>query len=179
MLRRIFTFGGLAGLIVGGLLFGTSLTWAGGPPPSWGAAAGYAGMLIALSLVFVGVKRQRDEAGGGVIRFWPALLMGLGISAVAGVLYVLAWEAALAVTGMDFAKDYGAMVIEQKRAAGASAEALAKLEADMAAFAASYANPLMRMPMTFAEIFPVGVIVSLVSAALLRNPRFLPARAAA
>jgi hypothetical protein len=30
--------------------------------------------------------------------------------------------------------------------------------------------------MTFVEIFPVGVLVSLVSVALLRNPRFLPAR---
>ncbi len=39
-----------------------------------------------------------------------------------------------------------------------------------------YAKPWYRMPMTFAEIFPVGILVSLVSAALLRNPRFLPAR---
>jgi hypothetical protein len=30
--------------------------------------------------------------------------------------------------------------------------------------------------MTFVEIFPVGVLVSLISAALLRNRRFLPAR---
>ena len=29
--------------------------------------------------------------------------------------------------------------------------------------------------MTFAEIFPVGVLVSLVSALVLRNPRALPA----
>lgn len=39
-----------------------------------------------------------------------------------------------------------------------------------------YANPLFRLPMVFAEIFPVGVLVSLISAALLRNRRFLPAR---
>jgi len=30
--------------------------------------------------------------------------------------------------------------------------------------------------MTFIEIFPVGVLVSLVSAGLLRNSRFLPVR---
>jgi hypothetical protein len=39
-----------------------------------------------------------------------------------------------------------------------------------------YDNPLYRLPMTFAEIFPVGLLVTLVSAVLLRNPRFLPAR---
>ena len=39
-----------------------------------------------------------------------------------------------------------------------------------------YANPLFRLPMTFIEIFPVGLLVALVSAALLRNPSFLPAR---
>ncbi len=38
-----------------------------------------------------------------------------------------------------------------------------------------YANPLYRLPMTFLEIFPVGLIVALVSAALIRNARFLPA----
>jgi hypothetical protein len=47
----------------------------------------------------------------------------------------------------------------------------------MEAFKLQYANPMIRMPMTFAEIFPVGLLVSLVSAGLLRNPRFLPARA--
>ncbi|MBA8886352.1 hypothetical protein FHW12_000543 [Dokdonella fugitiva] len=46
----------------------------------------------------------------------------------------------------------------------------------MEAFKADYANPFYRLPMTFAEIFPVGVLVSLVSAALLRNPRFLAQR---
>ena len=46
----------------------------------------------------------------------------------------------------------------------------------MAEFRASYADPLYRLPMTFAEIFPVGLLISLVSAAALRNPRVLPRR---
>jgi hypothetical protein len=37
-----------------------------------------------------------------------------------------------------------------------------------------YADPLYRLPMTFIEIFPIGVLVSLIAAALLRNRRFLP-----
>ncbi|MGH8212718.1 MAG: hypothetical protein ACREPP_05750, partial [Rhodanobacteraceae bacterium] len=67
-------------------------------------------------------------------------------------------------------------VIAGEKARGASAEALAKLTADMAKFKLQYADPLFRLPMTFIEIFPVGVLVSLVSAALLRNSRFLAVR---
>jgi hypothetical protein len=48
----------------------------------------------------------------------------------------------------------------------------------MEAFKVQYANPMYRLPMTFVEIFPVGVLVSLVSAGLLRNSRFLPFRRA-
>jgi len=178
MFRSILTWGTVAGLIVGSVLFGTTVTMAGSPPSlTVGMVIGYASMLVALSAVFVGIKRHRDATLGGVIRFWPAFGMGLGISVVAGVFYVLAWEAALAVTGMDYMAGYTARLLEEKRAAGASEAELAKVGAEMAAFAKQYANPLYRMPMTFAEIFPVGVLVSLVSAALLRNPRFLSARA--
>jgi len=46
-------------------------------------------------------------------------------------------------------------------------------------FAMMYANPLFRMPITFTEILPVGILVSLFPALLLRNSRFMPARAAA
>jgi len=39
-----------------------------------------------------------------------------------------------------------------------------------------YRNPLFRIPVTFSEIAPVGVLVSFVTAALLRNPRVLPTK---
>jgi hypothetical protein len=56
----------------------------------------------------------------------------------------------------------------------AQLEAAAAQAAD---FARMYRNPLYRMAFTFIEIFPVGILVSLISAALLRNARLLPARA--
>ncbi len=173
MLRKILVFGTYAGLIVGSILFGTTVGFKDHPPLELGMVIGYASMLIALSMVFVGVKRHRDIDRGGVIRFWPAFGMGLAISIVAGVFYVLAWEAAVAVTGMDFGSVYANILIEQQKAQGMSGEALAKFVADMEQFQRDYANPFYRMPMTFTEIFPVGVLVSLISAALLRNSRFM------
>ena len=105
-----------------------------------------------------------------------ALWIGLGVSVVAGVIYTLGWEISLAATHYEFADSYGAAMIAAARAHGASPARLAEVAASMQAFKAQYANPLYRLPMTFAEIFPVGVVISLVSAALLRNSRFLPAR---
>ena len=178
MLQKILSYGALAGLIVGIPMFGLALAMEGHPPLAYGMLIGYLTMLIALSTVFVAIKRHRDAELGGIIRFWPAFGLGLGISFVASVMYVLAWEAVQAVTHMDFAASYGQVLIEEQRARGVSAAALAKTIAEMEQFKVDYANPLFRLPMTFTEIFPIGVLVSLVSAALLRNNRFLALRRA-
>jgi hypothetical protein len=176
MLRKIVSYGAVAGLAVGVPLFGLTVGLNGHPPLRYGVLIGYLTMLLALSTVFMAIKRHRDDALGGVIRFWPALALGLAISLVASVFYVMAWEAALAVTGMDFGGDYASALIAQEKAKGVSPQALARFTAEMEQFKRQYANPLFRLPMTLAEIFPVGVVVSLVSAALLRNNRFLPAQ---
>ena len=178
MLRTIVKFGVISGLIVGAFEVATVTAFSGEPPLKYGMLIGYTTMLIALSAVFVGIKKHRDADRGGVIGFWPALGVGLGISFIAGIFYVAAWEAVQAMTHMDFASSYANAVIASEKAKGASAAALAKLTADMAEFKVQYANPMFRLPMTFVEIFPVGVLVSLVSAGLLRNSRFLPARRA-
>ena len=177
MWRNIVKYGVIAGLVVAAGMWGTLLAFRGDMPHGMlGMALGYLSMLVALSAVFVGIKHHRDVDRGGVIRFWPAFGMGLGISLVAGIFYVLAWELAQATVVGDFASHYAASTIAQAKASGADAAALARLSAQMESFKLQYADPLFRLPMTFAEIFPVGVLVSLVSAAVLRNPRVLPAR---
>jgi hypothetical protein len=176
MLRKILSYGALAGLFAGGCLSVLAITLADKGMLAYGEVAGYLTMLIALSAIFVAIKRHRDKELGGVIRFWPAFGLGLGISFVASLFYMASWELAVAVTKVDFATSYSDFLIEQEKAKGASAEALAKLGAEMAEFKVMYANPLIRLPMTFLEIFPVGLLVSLVSAGLLRIRGFLPAR---
>lgn len=176
MLKKILPYGTLAGLTVGLPQFGMALNMDGYQPSEYGVLLGYTIMLIALSLVFVAIKRHRDLEQGGVIRFWPAFGLGLGISLVASLFYILAWEAALAVTHMDFAGDYAKILIDEQKAKGVSGEALAQFTAQMEQFKLDYARPLYRMPLTLIEIFPVGVLVSLVSAGLLRNSRFLALR---
>ena len=73
--------------------------------------------------------------------------------------------------------EYMQAVIEGKKAAGMAGEELETLIASMETLSQQYASPLFRVPMTFLEIFPFGLIISLISAALLRNSKFLPAAA--
>lgn len=177
MWRTLLKYGVIAGLVAGGALLATILVFQGTPPSSGlGMALGFASMLVALSAVFVGIKHHRDTAGGGVVRFWPAFGLGLGISLVAALFYVAAWELCLLLMEQDFAAFFANSMVEGARAKGVDGADLARVVEEARAFEAMYRNPLLRMPMTFAEIFPVGVLVSLVSALVLRNPRVLPAR---
>ena len=176
MLRYILIYGVIAGVIVGVPLSIMTLTMSGHAMMQFGMLIGYLTMLIALSAVFLAIKRHRDVDLGGVIRFWPALALGLGVSVVAGVIYVVAWEVSCAIAHADFAGAYARAMIAQQETKGVSGAALERFKAEMEQFKVQYANPLYRWSMTFAEIFPVGVIVSLVSAGLLRSSRFMPAR---
>lgn len=136
---------------------------------------GYLVMLIALTLIFVGVKRYRDVECGGVIRFLPALGLGLGIAAVSGLVYVLVWEVYLAATDYAFFDDYIASIVQLRRDAGVPEAEIAREVAGMESYRSWYGDPLIRPLITFTEIFPLGLLVALISAGLLRNPRLLPA----
>ena len=129
---------------------------------------GYLLMLVVLTFIFVGVKRYRDAECGGVIRFGRAFLVGLGMAAFASLAYVVIFEIYLAATHYHF--------LDQELAAMSSANAGADAVRQRAEMASMLHNPLMRVPMVFLEIFPVGLLVALFSAALVRNPRLLPAR---
>lgn len=137
---------------------------------------GYAVMLASMTLLFVGVKRYRDIDCGGVIRFSRAFLIGLATAFVAGFVYAIGWELVLAISGIDFIGQYAATETERLRASGADAATIAAKAEEMRQLAISYQNPLFRFPLTFIEIFPVGLLAALVSAALLRNPKLFPAR---
>ena len=137
--------------------------------------AGYLSMLVALLFVFVGVKRYRDVNLGGVIGFGKALAVGLSIGLVSSIFYIVGWEVYMWQTDGTFMAHYIAENIERMRVAGESAEKIATFSAEMNAMAEQYKNPLVRVAFSLSEIFPVALIVSLVSAALLRRSSFMPA----
>jgi hypothetical protein len=178
MTNIIFLYGTFAGLIVSGIMLAV-IAAAGGSPEMGDNSLllGYTTMIIALSMIFFGVKRYRDRDLGGVIKFLPAFLMGLAITVVAGILYVLGWEVYMAATDGSYMKAYMDHYIAGEKAKGLAGPALDKLVTEMNEMMTAYnTNMPYRMGITFMEIFPVGVIIALISAALLRNPKLLPAR---
>lgn len=180
MIWIILGYGAVGGIVVGApMLWGMLSADTLGPMGEGGALIGYASMLVALTAVFLGIKHYRDKVLGGVVKFLPALGVGLGISAVASIGWVIAWELSLAITKFDFVNVYYGAMIEKAQAEGATPERIAQIRQEGVDFGAMYANPLIRMAITFVEMFPIGVVISLISAALLRNSRFLPAKATA
>jgi hypothetical protein len=175
MTRTILTYGLTSGLVV--ILASIGVILLGGHGHQSNLFLGYLIMLVALSSILIGVKQYRDQRLGGVIRFWSAFGLGLGIAVVASLVYVAVWELYLAATHYTFMDQYIAQTLAAKRAAGLTGAAYQHLAAEMESTRQMYANPIYRFGETFVEIFPVGLLIALVSAALLRNPRFLPARA--
>ena len=175
MIRIILTYGLISGFVVIGTTLATMAAF-GGDHGNGSLWLGYLIMLVALSSILVGVKQHRDQALGGAIRFWPAFMVGLGIALVASLAYVVVWEIYLAATHYTFMDKYVSAMLAARRAAGVTGADYAKAVAAADAMRVQYANPLYRFGMTFAEIFPVGLLIALVSAALLRNPKILPAK---
>lgn len=173
-LRYSFIYGGLASMVLAAFIAVTALL---NHQVKWVAtlAFGYSVMLVAMSFVFVGVKRYRDVEGGGVIKFRHALGLGLLIALIATAAYTLIWELYLAATHYRFMDDYIASMLARARASGKSAAEIAKLTTEFDAMRTMYANPLIRLPMTAMEVGPVGLVVAFAST-ILCNPRFLPAR---
>ncbi|MGN8226273.1 DUF4199 domain-containing protein [Gracilimonas sp. BCB1] len=174
MKQIVFTFGIIAGFI--NIMTGILLTNLGGEEmmhsnTQW---IGYLVMIIALSLIFVGVKQYRDQYLGGVIKFGKAFLIGLYISLVAGAIYVGTWEVYLAATDLNFMETYSTSVIESMKAEGASPSEISEMEEQMQYYTEMYENPISRMFITLTEILPVGLIISVISAALLRKSTFMP-----
>ena len=175
---RIITVYGLiaAIIVIIGWNIGIWLVPEGGAA---GMVVGYLSMLVATSFVFVGVKRYRDTELGGVIRFWPAFWLGLGIASVAAVAYVFSWEVYMWKTDYAFMNEYIAGYLKDLKASGASAAEIAKQSAEMQDFAKQYEQPLFRMLITLSEFAPIGLLIPLISAALLRKSSFMPAKAPA
>ena len=175
MRKTITTYGLIAGAVIAISVALSLALGSGDESPAALEWLGYAVMIIAFSVIFVAIKAYRDKELGGVIRFGTAFGVGIGVTLVASLIYVAAWEVNLYVTDYAFIEQYTQSLIETEEEAGASEAELAELTAEIEVLKERYANPLFRLPMTLLEIFPVGLLITLTSAAVLRNSRILPA----
>lgn len=165
MKKIVLTFGLLSGLVSAVLMFFTVLFI---DRIGWdkGVIVGYTGIVLSLLFVFFGVRSYRDNHLGGKITFGKAFGVGLLITLVSCVFYVIAWEIEYATLFSDFTDKYAAFAMEQARASGAD---LAAKAAEMEDMRKVMDNPIVRPLFIFIEPFPVGLLVTLISAAVLRK----------
>ena len=140
---------------------------------------GYSSMVLSFLLVFFGIRSYRDTVAGGAIGFVKAFQVGILITLVTCAMYVIAWEIAYFNFFPDILDHYSARVLAEMRATGASEAAIQETTASLAKLAKNYRNPLFNSAVTFMEAFPVGLIMTLLSAAILRRkpPQGAPASA--
>ncbi|MDQ4079157.1 MAG: DUF4199 domain-containing protein [Gemmatimonadota bacterium] len=130
---------------------------------------GYTSMVLAFLMVFFGIKSYRDNIYGGTISFGQAVKIGLLITLVASACYIVTWEVIYYWFQPDFAEKYAEYVLEKARVEGATEQELAAQAAEMARFREMYQNPLINAAFTFLEVFPIGLVITLISAAILRR----------
>lgn len=170
MKKIIWVCGIIAGLIsvswgvAGDALFGNSLSM------NTRVIFGYATMILAFSLIFVAVKNYRDNYNNGRITFGKALGIGLWITLIASTVYVVIWMIDFKYFVPDYGEKYTAQAIAEMKASGASAAEIKKQGAEMAATMAKYkSSAIFRVMFTYFEIVPVGIVISLIAALILKK----------
>ena len=178
MQRIIFIYGLIAGAIVSGMLVISQPMLSQGIINYDNAMiVGYTSMVIALSVVFFGIKTFRDQEGKGKISFGTAFKIGILITLIASLMYAISWEIYYNTMGTDFMEQYTSYHIKKLQEAGATVEKIEATRKEMATFSEQYRNPVIRFGMTLLEIFPVGLLITLICAALLRRKEILPQNA--
>ncbi|MCB0822900.1 MAG: DUF4199 domain-containing protein [Bacteroidales bacterium] len=167
MKKILLTYGIIAGLIVSVMMvltFGIDIGLKGSE------LLGYTTMVVAFSTIFIAIRTYRNNYLGGSISFGKGFLLGLYITLIASALYVISWMILSETVAKDYMDNYFNEAVEQIRQSSdlTQAEMDAKIS-EMDKFREMYKNPVVKIGMTFMEIFPVGLLITLISAAILRR----------
>ena len=140
---------------------------------------GYTLIVLSFLLVFFGIRSYREKHAQGQISFLRGFSVGIGITLITCVFYVAAWEIMYYNFMPDFADKYAEHMVAKARASGASQAAIEAQIEEMNKFRQAYRNPVYNSAMTFLEPFPIGLAITILSAAVLRRrPRPQPNPAA-
>jgi Protein of unknown function (DUF4199) len=176
MKKTILTFGLISGAILS-VLMAATVPFAHKIGFNRALLVGYTTMVLSFLMVYFGIRSYRDNLGGGYISFGRAFTIGLAITLISSVCYVLTWEVMYFKFMPDFMDEYNAHAIQKMQASGASAAAIETKVKELQDMKRMYDNPLMNAAMTIVEPLPVGLVITLASAAILRRkPKQQPAQ---
>lgn len=168
MKKNVLVFGTISGVLVSTFMF-FSMLLVSNNSFDGSMVVGYASMLVAFSFIFVATKNYRDKYNHGVVTFGKAFQIGLYIALIASTFYVITWALEYKFIMPDFMEKYSQHMVEQLTKNGASQQEIDAQTAMMAQNAEMYKNPLFFALFTYMEILPVGLLVSLISALILKK----------
>ena len=169
MKKNIFVFGTIAGLILTGFMMYAGIKLYNNPGDfSGNTIVGFAGMIGTYALMFAGIKNYRDKYNGGVISFGKAFKNGFLIALLASTFVVVTWLVAYYAFIPDFLdKYYLHMQIMAKTAE--SVEMMKQADQQMKVYSMFYKTPFGVAFVTYLEVLPIGVVVALISAFILKR----------
>lgn len=136
-----------------------------------GVIVGYTNIVLAFILVFFGIRSYRENVNGGAVTFGRAFVIGILITLISSICYMIAWQILFHNFMPDFFDKYAAHVIEKARASGATPEAIQSQTQEMDQMKQLVKNPFFHNLFVFLEPFPVGLVITLISSAILRKKR--------
>jgi hypothetical protein len=168
MKKVVITFGLLSGVILTLMMLGSMSLKQDQTDFKLAEVVGYVSMIVSLSMAFFGIRSYRDNYLQGNINFGKAFQVGLYITLIASAIYVTGWMIYSHYTP-ELMNEYFKHSIEEVKNSGATAaEVQAKIN-EMKKYQEMYKNPLVKIGFTFLEIFPVGLLISLLCAAFLKK----------
>jgi len=171
MKKTVIVFGLISGVIITGMMMWSVYVCYHNENFKGNDTLGYTAMIVAFSFIFVGVRSYRNNYQNGVISFGKAFKAGLFITLIASTIYVLVWLVYYYGFIPDFMDKYTDYVLRTAKADGATAAELGKKAEEMANFKELYKNPVMVVLITYSEVFPLGLVIALISALLLKRRR--------
>jgi Protein of unknown function (DUF4199) len=168
MKKTVLTFGLIAGLIIS-VLMDTSVLLSDKIGSGHSLLLGYANMVASFLLIYFGIRSYRDNTLAGQISFGRAFACGILITLISTVCYVIMWEILYFNFIPHYMDGYFAAQIHKVQSAGLDAATTAARVTAIQHSQELYHNPLVNMAYTLMEPLPVGLLITLISAALLRR----------
>ena len=169
MKKTIWINGLIGGFIVTALMIVATILCYGNENFEGSMVLGYLGMLLAFSFVFVGVKNFRDKRNSGLISFGKAFKIGFLISLIASSMYVFVWLIEYYIFIPDFMEKYTAVMMKQFSQASHTAAEIKEKTAEMEMYKELYKNPIWVILMSYAEVLPIGIVLSLIAALVFKR----------
>jgi hypothetical protein len=169
MKKTVLTFGLISGVLSSAMML-TTLLFVDRVGFDRAAIVGYTGIVLSFLLVFFGVRSYREQSGG-TLTFGRGFAVGILITLISCVFYVVTWQFVYFKLNRGFLDQYTAYTIKKAQSEGATDQAIAALRQQMADFKVTYDKPLYNAAYTFIEPFPVGLLITTISAAVLRKKR--------